>query len=159
MKSFKDEQGRTWTPRITTLVVDRYEAVSGRSLLDAVYNFVGDLLEGKNADEIAALQSGKQLQLPVAKVVEFFRGVVGRFGDIPRLMFESIRWDREGNLSNVSYEDFANSMTGDCLEEATLALYEALADFFQKALGKRLQGLGVSLLKEAARGAGETSSD
>jgi len=159
MKSFKDSKGRTWTPRITTLVVDRYEQVTDKSLLDAVYNFVEESLQDKTSEEIQEMKSGLQLRLPVSKVVDLVRGLFGRFGDVPRLLYESIRWDETGNVTSVTYEDFANALPGECLEEATLSLYEALADFFQKALGAKMGNLGASLIGAAAHGEEKTSSD
>lgn len=158
MKSFKDSKGRTWTPRITTLVVDRYEQVTSKSLLDAVYNFIEESLQDKTSEEIQEMKSGLQLRLPVSKVIDLVRGLFGRFGDVPRLLYESIRWDETGNVTSVTYEDFANALPGECLEEATIALYEALADFFRKALGKKMGDLGASLIGVAERGGEETSS-
>lgn len=159
MKTFKDAKGRIWSPRITTLVMDRYEQVTGKSLLEAVYGFVEQMLEGKAPDEMKDAAAGKQIKVPVKKVVEFFRGMFGHFGDIPRLLFESIRWNQDGSCTDVTYEDFANALPGECMEDAMLALYEALADFFQKALGAKVATLGASLIKAVAPGAEKTSSD
>ena len=157
--AFKDSKGRIWTPRITVLVMDHYEQVTGKSLLEAVYGFVEQMMAGKSPEEIKDTASGKQIRVPVEKVVDFFRQVFGHFGDIPKLLYESVRWNQDGSCIDVSYEDFANALPAECIEEATMALYEALADFFQKALGKRVATLGASLIKAVAPGAEKTSSD
>ena len=103
MKTFKDNEGRTWTVSVNIATVKRVKTLLSVNLLDAI--------EGKLIEKLAT---------------------------DPVLLCDVIYavCKPEADRNNVTDEQFGQSMGGDAIEHATVALLEELVDFFPEA--KRL---------------------
>lgn len=100
MRTFKDNQGRSWTVDVSVSTVKRV-----KSLLDV------DLL---------SIASGKLIDQLVADPIL-----------IVDVLYVVIK--PEADKLGITDENFGSSMGGDCIEQATTALLEALIGFFPSA--------------------------
>lgn len=111
MKSFKDTEGRDWLVEINVGTVMRVRAMCDG--LDLV-NVIRVENNRPNTDLLEKLADDPVLLVNVLYVV----------------------CNEQVKERNLSTEQFAQAMAGDCIEQAVVALLDELVDFFPKA--KRL---------------------
>ena len=113
MKSFTDNNGRTWTLVVNVATIKRVRALCGVDL-----------------NSIVEVEDGK----PSAKLLERLSGDPVLLVDV---LYAVCRPECE--QKGVSDEDFGAAMAGDAVEQATDALLDEIIDFFPAAKRKAFQ--------------------
>jgi len=100
MKTFKDNEGRSWNVSVNVAAMKRVKTLLNLNLMDAV-----------ESDLIQRLATDPMLLCDVIYAI----------------------CKPDADKRNVSDEQFGQSMAGDVIEHATVALLEELVDFFPDA--------------------------
>jgi len=100
MKTFKDNEGRSWNVSVNVAAMKRVKTLLNLNLMDAV-----------ESDLIQRLATDPMLLCDVIYAI----------------------CKPDADKRNVSDEEFGQSMAGDVIEHATVALLEELVDFFPDA--------------------------
>lgn len=137
---FRDGKGRLWTPHMDCRVARDFEKIAGYGLFEAITDAL-EPASGAEADTDTLAQYE-------AKVYKLCRGMFGKLDNILFLLYESCRPGgdptatpralepgangKEGNLVEVSYDEFCASVPGDLVDGLMKAALILIMEFFPK---------------------------
>ena len=122
MNAFEDLEKRTWKPKITLRVIERFEEEAGICLLDAVFNF------------LKGFESFEKIEVKLPVVIEALSSILkGKLKNVMTLAYLSV--ENQARERNVSREDFSELVgDADTAPKMFSAVGGAYGDFFLKMI-------------------------